>query len=164
MSSAPKPRDAGREVGIDATAEAVLGVSRILVGIALRSVKPAAITLPQYRALVVLSELGEQKVGELADRLAIHPSTATRLCDRLHASGYIERATSPESRREVTIGLSAKGRTLVRKVISLRRDDFKTIVAALAPPERAALVAALAAFAAAAVETSDDAWKLGWSI
>ena len=55
------------------------------------------VTLPQYRALVVLAARGPQLVGQLADTLAVHPSTATRLCDRLVVKKLVERAVSPEN-------------------------------------------------------------------
>jgi len=148
---------------IDVATEVALGTSRIFVGIALRSLGSAEITLPQYRALVLLDDRGEQNVGDFAEHLAIHPSTATRLCDRLHTSGLIERATSTRSRREVTIGLSPKGRALVRRVTKRRREELRGIVSSLSAAERTALVTAFAAFATAAGETPDDAWKLGWS-
>ena len=42
---------------------------------------------------MLLSSRGEQDVGTMADALTIHPSTATRLCDRLLSKGFIDRAT-----------------------------------------------------------------------
>ena len=133
------------------------------MGVAVRSLEPVSITLQQYRTLVLLSEHGPQNVGGLAELLAIHPSTATRLCDRLLASGYIERATSRESRREVTVVLSTRGRALVRKVTVRRREEIRAIVTVLSPAERVALVGGFEAFAAALGERPDDAWKLGWT-
>ena len=66
---------------VDAVTDAVLTASRALVGVAARSlaVVDAEVTLPQYRALVVLAARGPRLVGELADELSIHPSTETRL-------------------------------------------------------------------------------------
>ena len=83
------------------TTHTLLAASRALVGVAARSLGAIedSITLPQYRALVLLASRGEENVGVLADALAIHPSTATRLCDRLARKGLIERNTSAESRQ-----------------------------------------------------------------
>jgi DNA-binding MarR family transcriptional regulator len=155
--------DSSATDSLDAATDAVLLASRALVGVAVRSLEPVAITLPQFRALVLLAQHGPQNVGGLAELLAIHPSTATRLCDRLLALGHIERATSRESRREVTVVLSARGRALVRKVTVRRREEIQAVVAALSPARRAELVSGFEAFAAAAGERPDDAWKLGWS-
>jgi DNA-binding MarR family transcriptional regulator len=146
-------------------AAAVLFASRALVGVAARSLAEteAAITLPQYRALVLLASRGEQNVGTLAEALGIHPSTATRLCNRLVAKNLIERDTSPDSRREVTVSLSGEGQAVVRSVTNRRRNEIKRIVARLEPRARRSVVDALTAFADAAGEVPDDAWKLGWN-
>jgi DNA-binding MarR family transcriptional regulator len=148
---------------LDSTTDAVLLASRALVGIAVRSLEPVSITLQQFRALVLLAQHGPQNVGGLAELLGIHPSTATRLCDRLLALGHIERATSRESRREVTVVLSARGRALVRKVTARRREEIRAVVAGLSAAQRADLVSGMQAFAAATGELPDDAWKLGWT-
>ncbi len=117
------------------TTRALLSASRALVGVAVRSLGAIEdlITLPQYRALVVLASRGEQNVSVLADALAIHPSTATRLCDRLATKGLIERNTSAESRREVTVALTATGRSLLRKVTQRRVREIDRIVERLDP-------------------------------
>src|SRR4029077_10764902 len=66
-------------------ADAVLRASRVLVSVAARSLAGVDhdVPLPQYRALVVLASRGPQRPTELAEALAVHPSTVTRLCDRL---------------------------------------------------------------------------------
>lgn len=147
------------------TTRALLATSRALVGVAARSLDAIedSITLPQYRALVVLASHGEQNVGLLADTLAIHSSTATRLCDRLARKGLIERNTSSESRREVTVTVTEAGRALLRSVTQRRVREINKIVARLDPELRRATIDALNSFAAAAGEIPDEAWKLGWT-
>jgi DNA-binding MarR family transcriptional regulator len=144
---------------------AFLAASRALVGVAARSLGAIedSITLPQYRALVLLASHGEENVGALADALAIHPSTATRLCDRLARKGLIERNTSVESRREVTLTLTDAGRALLRVVTQRRLREINKIVARLDPKVRRAAIDALNTFADAAGEIPDEAWKLGWT-
>src|ERR1700722_8592074 len=99
----------------DPTTEAVLVGSRALVGVAARSLAATenTITLVQYRALVLLASRGDLNVGALAERLGVHQSTATRLCDRLVTKGLIDRATSSESRREVLVRLTPAGLSLI---------------------------------------------------
>ncbi len=146
--------------------DAMLTASRALVGISARSLAAVEsdVTLPQYRALVVLAEHGEQRVSALAEALEIHPSTATRLCDRLASKRLVYRAESPTSRREVAVGLSPTGRALVGSVTRRRRAEIARIVQRMPVDSRPQLIAALEAFAGAAGEVPDDAWKLGWSI
>ncbi len=152
-------------VGVEEAADAALMASRALVGVAARSLAAieGTITLVQYRALVLLATHRTVNVGTLAEALGIHASTATRLCDRLAEKGLIDRKTSTESRREVVIGLTTEGRALVRSVSTRRRREIVKIVGRVGTPQRAALVAAFVAFADAAGEGTDDAWKLGWT-
>jgi len=156
---------ATNDVALDDAVEMVLVASRALVGVAARSLgqTESEITLPQYRALVLLASRGEQNVSSLAEALDIHPSTATRLCDRLLAKGFIARSTSAESRREVTVGLSTAGKGLVRAVTARRRKELRRIVGELDPAAQRQLVEAFATFASAAGEVPDQAWKLGWT-
>jgi len=145
--------------------EAVLTASRALVGVAARSLAAAAddVTLPQYRALVVLAARGPQRVGDLAEALGVHPSTATRLCDRLVDRQLVRRAVDRTNRRETTIALSPKGRTLVDTVTDVRRAEIREIVERIPVRSRAAAVSALRAFADAAGEPPAEAWTLGWT-
>jgi DNA-binding MarR family transcriptional regulator len=150
---------------LDEAVEMVLVASRALVGVAARSLAATEsdITLRQYRALVLLSSRGDQNVSGLAEALEIHPSTATRLCDRLLAKGLIERRTSVENRREVTVGVSAAGKGLVRAVTTRRRRELRRIVSALDRSEQNLVIDAFTAFALAAGEVPDHAWQLGWT-
>jgi DNA-binding MarR family transcriptional regulator len=148
-----------------AATDAVLVVSRVLVGIAAQSLAAteAHLTLPQYRALVVLSARGDQKVGELAEVLGIHPTTLTRLCDRLVAKHLIERSPSVENRREVTLTLSEAGRALVQAETQQRRAAIRTLVGRLDREAQREIVVAFGAFADAAEQVPSHAWKLGWT-
>ena len=148
-----------------AVAEALLTASLALVAVAARSLAAVdeVVTLPQYRALVVLAAKGPQNVGELADALTIHPSTATRLCDRLVAKKLVRRVHSRASRRETTISLSDSGKDLVDQVTALRRREIDHIVGRIPAAVRPSLIAALTTFAEAAGEIPDQSWLLGWS-
>ena len=149
-----------------ALTEAVLTASRALVAVAARSLSGAAatdVTLPQYRALVVLASRGPQRVGDLAEALGVHPSTATRLCDRLVDRRLVRRAVDRVNRRETTIALSATGRSLVDAVTDVRRAEIRAIVERIPAETRETAVAALRAFADAAGEPPQAAWTLGWT-
>jgi DNA-binding MarR family transcriptional regulator len=145
--------------------DAVLRASRVLVAIAVRSLAAVDhdVTLPQYRALIVLASRGPQRPTELAEALAVHPSTITRLCDRLVAKRLVHRSESPGSRREVTIRLTPKGRRLVDAVTARRRDEIATVAAKIPARQRAATVHALHALGDAADEPTDAAWFTGHS-
>jgi DNA-binding MarR family transcriptional regulator len=146
--------------------EALMTASRALVGVAARSLAvaaPADVTLPQYRALVVLAGRGPLRVGDFAQALGIHPSTATRLCDRLVDRRLVRRAVDRGNRRETLISLSAAGRKVVDDVTAVRRREIAAIVDRIPAALREPAVAALVAFAEAAGEPADEAWTMGWS-
>ena len=64
--------------------DAVLAASRALVGVAAASISVLGdeVTLPQFRALVLVSDGRATAPGDLAVALGIHPSNATRVVDR----------------------------------------------------------------------------------
>ena len=160
-----KPRSTSRKQTVDAATDAVLTLSRALVGVAARSLAAteAHVTLPQYRALIALGMPEEHNVGSLAEALGLHVSTVTRLCDRLVANGFIERRTSRESRREVTLTLNERGRALIRAETARRRRAIREIVARLDRRTQLEMIDALGALAGAAEGAWGHAWKLGWT-
>lgn len=137
--------------------------SRALVGVAARSLAGIDVTLPQYRALVVVGSRPGVAVGGLAEALDVHPTTATRLCDRLVAKGLLRREQSADDRRAVELRLTSSGRRLLQRVITHRRRDVAAIVDRIGAPVTAQAVQALEAFAEAAGEGPLDLDPLGWS-
>src|SRR4051794_34911962 len=109
-----------------ALVDAVLTASRVLVAIAARSLTAAEddVTLPQYRALVVLRARGPQSLVQLADELQVVPSTATRMCDRLVRKRLIRRGEVEGNRREVELAVTDKGAAIVDLVTRRRREEI----------------------------------------
>jgi len=150
---------------LDAVTDALLSASRGLVAVAARSLGGLDddVTLPQYRALVVLAVHGDQHVGQLAEALDVHPSTMTRMCDRLVRKGLVTRRRSAGSRRATTISLSPAGQAVVDQVVAARRREIRRIVRRIPAEARTAAVEALTAFADAAGEDLTSGSELGWS-
>jgi len=151
---------------VDRVTEAVLTASRLLVAVSARSLNEVedSLTLPQFRALVVLSSRGPLRLTHLAEHLAVNPSTAMRMAERLNAAGMIDRAPNPENRRESILALTETGRRVVAQVTSRRRDEIAAIVQAMPAAHRDRLVEALEAFSAAGGEPAagHDPIPLGW--
>jgi DNA-binding MarR family transcriptional regulator len=149
----------------DELVDTVLAASRALVAVAARSLAAAGneVTLPQYRALVVLAAAGPQGMAELAAALAVNPSTATRLCDRLVRKGLVRRHRQAGDRRLVRIALTAAGRDLVAEVTRRRRAELARLLGALPPGQHEPVIAAFRAFAAAAGELPQPGAALGWA-
>ncbi len=136
------------DVAAEELVGALLTASRLFVAIATRSLAAVdgTLTVPQYRMLVVLDTHGPSSLVRLAERLGVNSSNALRMVERLSAAGMIEKAANPKSRREVRLGLTARGRRVVREVTEARRVDIGRIVATMPTERRADLVLALRAF------------------
>jgi len=149
-----------------AVVEAVLGASRVLVAVAARSLAEVAeeVTLPQYRALVVLASRGPQGVASLAESLAVTPPTATRMCDRLVRKGLVRRRTSNEDRRQVRLSVTAAGRQLVDQVTERRRQEIADLLATIPAADQVAMVTLFTRLAEAAGEVPEQDWAVGWEL
>ncbi|SEJ67880.1 MarR family winged helix-turn-helix transcriptional regulator [Demequina mangrovi] len=144
--------------------EATIASSRALLGIVARSLVPAIseVTVPQFRVMVVLTQGGGLRMGDLAERIGVHPSTLTRTVERLEHGGWIVRAADQENRRQVRVDLTGKGKALVATVTDRRRAMIAEVIEAMAPAEREALRSGMEAFARAAGEPhAADLLELG---
>jgi DNA-binding MarR family transcriptional regulator len=144
----------------EAAVDAVLTASRALVAVATMSLGAAAedTTISQYRALVVLASRGPQRMVDLAAALAVTPSTAGRMCDRLVRKGLIRRQRARADRRNVQVSITAAGRQVVDQATARRRELIADILAKLPARQQPAIADALQAFARAAGEIPDSLW------
>src|ERR1700744_2435463 len=122
----PSTRDQGAPELDPETASVLQTATRMLAGVALRSldVLDSAVTLPQFRLLAVLADLGPVPSGQAARTLGLDPSTVTRRADRMAAAGHGARGTAPQHRSVVTLELTASGRDLVAAADSWRRREL----------------------------------------
>jgi DNA-binding MarR family transcriptional regulator len=81
-----------------------------------RAERVAGLTGPQLWAVKVLAESAPIRVGDLARRMYLHPSTVVGIIDRLELQGLAARTRSTEDQRVVTVDLTDKGKELVSKV------------------------------------------------
>ncbi len=141
------------------SADAALTASRALVAISARSLSAIGdLTLPQFRALVVLASHGPTTSSDLAAALSVHASTVTRMVDRLAGKGLVERST-PADRREVVVAVTAAALDVVGAVTESRRREMAAVMDRIPPARRAAVVAAFQEFATAAGEVPDSEWS-----
>ena len=168
MPPASRPR-AGDRASAEAQdlVTAVLTASRVLLGVAVRSLAEVedTVTIPQFRTLVVLEAHGRMNLNRLAGLLDVTPSTALRMIDRLLAAELVSRRDNPDNRREVLLELTDAGRSIVERVTAKRRAEIARIVAGMPAGRRVELTAALRAFAEAADEpepSSELSASIGW--
>ena len=157
MASA-RPRTTA-EPSVDAIADALVTASRLLLDITARSVAVVddTLTVPQLRVLVILSARGATNLTTLASQLDVQPSTIGRMAERLVTAGLIDRRPHPNSRREIVIELTRRGRAVVDTVTARRRAEIGRVVEIMPARERQGMVRALHAFTEAGGEPPADA-------
>lgn len=143
--------------------DSLLAASRVLVALAAQSLGQldVEVTLVQFRALVVLAG-GPQRTIDLAAVLAVAPSTATRMCDRLVRKGLVRRYRRIEDRRATWLGLTEAGRDLVGDVMRSRRRAIGQMVRATPVADPAGAVQALDALVATGGELPESQWWRRW--
>ena len=133
---------------LDDVVSVLLTASRALVAVSARSLADVedAITLSEFRALVVLEGQGSCRVGSLARRLGVSVAAAERVASRLREGDCIRLGD------EDVLRLTDRGDQLVNRVMGHRRRALTEIVGRMETDERELLVDALITFARAAGE------------
>ncbi len=104
----------------------------------------------QLRVLLILEHHEGINLRTLADSLASTPPSTSRLCDRLQASGLVERVVSANDRREVHLYLSKRGRTFLDDLRKRRERELRAVLDLMPAAKREALLEGLEAFRSAA--------------
>ena len=122
-----------------------------------RIAQSPAIPPTQLRVLTVIARIRHTNMSRLADALDVVPSSASRLCDRLEATGLLRRVPDPRDRREVRLLLTPAARRLLDDLRDRRREALGQVLERMTAAGRQELLKALAAFDAAATLAEDDA-------
>jgi DNA-binding MarR family transcriptional regulator len=93
----------------------------------------------QMDALDLLSRRDNRPMKELAARLRVDPSTATRAVQRLASDGLVERYPSPEDGRVVLVRITDEGARRHDAVAARRSTAMMHILSEFEPAERAQL-------------------------
>jgi DNA-binding MarR family transcriptional regulator len=100
---------------------------------------PHRLSIAMWRVMAALASTGGQRQIDLADLTSIDSSTLSRLVTRLVRTGLATRTRSASSNREVVVKLSAKGNTLVSRLVPIAREYEVAAIAGLTPQELAVL-------------------------
>ncbi|MYW04965.1 MarR family transcriptional regulator [Streptomyces sp. SID3343] len=121
----------------------------------------APVSTSQLRALFLLEQHDGINLRTLADGLGSTPSSTSRLCDRLDAVGFVERLPSANSRRELQLRLSGRGRAFLVDLRARREREMAVVIARMPVESRAMLLTGLeslrSATASLAAEAADAA-------
>ncbi|MEU7996897.1 MarR family transcriptional regulator [Micromonospora sp. NPDC049060] len=136
---------------IDAAAEALVGVLDSAVPRHQMAVSPT-----QLRVLSLISGRPETNVNGLAELLDVVPSSASRLCDRLEATGLLRRVPDPRDRREVRLMPTAAAEALLRELQERRHRAVQAVLDRMPGRAQHELLLALMAFERAATATPTE--------
>jgi DNA-binding MarR family transcriptional regulator len=141
--------------GLDEPAAEMLATSREMFAITARSLSELTqqVTIQQFRTLVLLSEEGPCRIGDIAEDLGVSSSTATRSVGRILRQGWIRRRPDLGSQRETYVALTPDGASLVDGVMSSRLEQIRAILTHLTDAERASALQGFALFNRAATRS-----------
>jgi MarR family 2-MHQ and catechol resistance regulon transcriptional repressor len=94
------------------------------------------VSVPQCYGLEALVKEGPLTLGELAGRLYLDKSTASRVVDALERKGYVVRAPHPGDRRALQLTATPAGRRLVGRIQTSLVEESKALLAELSPAFR----------------------------
>ncbi len=97
------------------------------------------LTMPQFRALVMIRRWGPQTGVELARRLHVTPGTLVPLVDRLEEQGYLRRVPDQEDRRLTWLELTPKADRLFRRLWGMGAARIAAAISQLVPKDRSEL-------------------------
>src|SRR4051812_39339771 len=78
----------------------------------MRQLRIGGVSVPQYRALCLLARFPSASLSHLAEHLGSSQPSASRLISGLVTRGLVEREECSDDRRQVTLVLTAKGKSV----------------------------------------------------
>ncbi|HEX5114480.1 MAG TPA: MarR family transcriptional regulator [Pseudonocardiaceae bacterium] len=122
----------------DAALQLVLALHRLVRSLRTPGQHPTRLLL-----LVQLIQGGPQRIGELADRIPCSQPTATTVANALAVEGLVRRVRDTSDGRAIQLQITDAGRAAVEGVVRGQADKLGERLTALAPAERAQVLAAV---------------------
>lgn len=120
------------------------------------TVEDRELSLAQVDALATLMEGDSWRMSEIAARLGIDPSTASRTLAPLVEMGLVRRVPDPSDRRIVRVEVAPAGRRVHTGFADTRRAMMREIVGRMAPSRRELFAELLEEFRAANEQAETD--------
>jgi len=108
----------------------------------MRSMKQHGLSTPQIHALMHIYHGGECHLSDIGALADVSNAAASQLIERLVQQGLVERWEDPANRRTKMLGLSEKGKAMIRDSIPFDRF-LKELMASLNADQRETVQAAL---------------------
>lgn len=98
-----------------------------------------ALDRSSYSLLFRLNECGPSRLSDLAQKVALDLSTASRQVHFLEASGLVQKETVEEDRRAALLSVTAKGHDLIERILTAKRAFITEILSDWTPEEQRSL-------------------------
>jgi DNA-binding MarR family transcriptional regulator len=109
----------------------------------MRRSRTSSLTVPQFRTLIFISRHPGASLSALAAHIGLSLPSMSRLVDGLVSGGLARRTRDPEDRRRITLSLTRRGDTALRRARAATQDSIAKRVAVLSEAERATVVEAM---------------------
>jgi DNA-binding MarR family transcriptional regulator len=93
------------------------------------------ITIPEWRLIAHLAEVGTCSSGEICTRTAMDKAKVNRAVTRLVAAGLVLAGTSSQDRRINTLKLTARGQKVYEQIVPMALDHEKSFLEPLSATE-----------------------------
>jgi DNA-binding MarR family transcriptional regulator len=97
--------------------------------------KDLGITIPEWRLIAHLAEVGACSSGEICARTAMDKAKVNRAVMRLVAGGLVLAGISSRDRRVNVLKLTARGQKVYEKIVPMALNLESALVAPLSPAE-----------------------------
>ena len=138
-------RDAGARRGTapDPCAAVVLETSISVIRMLryeLRRVRPAGLTIVQFRGLGFVNGYPGATVSDLADHIGLTMAATSRLVSSLARRGLVRPRTDPVDRRRTLLTLTPRGRAQLRATFLKTRVAFARLFSGIPKEHRGAII------------------------
>src|SRR5260221_3635343 len=107
----------------------------------IEAMRPMAVTVARFRTLVVLNELSDVSVGELARHTSVERSALGRLLEKMESEGLVLRRAQSADRRVLELDIAPRGREQLRIIQPVRRMVRDRAIRGISAGEIARMIA-----------------------
>ena len=109
----------------------------------MRSHRAAGLSIPQFRALCFVERYDGASLSAVAEHLDLSLPTVSRMVNGLVERGYMQRRSSTDDRRHVSLSLRPRGQSVMQAARNATQQFLADKFAALTPEQCEAMVTAM---------------------
>ena len=115
-----------------------------------------SLTPPQFQLLTIVNRLGQPTQRQLARELYVSFPNVTAMLDRLEKARLVLRRPNAEDKREKLVGLTDRGRSLLRRIWKVHQEQLDRVMGGLTENEQKGLTRLLNKMIAAHANGPED--------